>query len=110
MQIVQMGLSTSVQGCTYVLAGDRDATESERFSAQSVRPSVVSRAVPAEEDGTVGWKWLQGEMAGKLKQERMWQVIALIILQESDILCSYSGNYNQMFGKHFSGILEISES
>lgn len=56
MQIVQMGLSTSVQGCTYVLAGDRDATESERFSAQSVRPSVVSRAVPAEEDGTVGWK------------------------------------------------------
>ena len=90
MQIVQMGLSTSVQGCTYVLAGDRDATESERFSAQSVRPSVVSRAVPAEEDGTVGWKWLQGEMAGKLKQERMWQVIALIILQESDILCSFN--------------------
>ena len=49
-----------------------DATESERFSGQSSRPSVVSRAEPAEEDGTVGWKRFQREMAGKLKQDTMW--------------------------------------
>ena len=59
------------------------STESERFSAQSDRPSVVSRAAPAEEDGTAGWGNLWGGMAQKLRQLEK-KMGRLEIVQETD--------------------------
>ena len=64
------------------------STESERFSAQSDRPSVVSRAAPAEEDGTAGWGNLWGGMAQKLRQLEK-KMGRLEIVQETDLLGRY---------------------
>ena len=82
MQIVETVCSVNVHV-------NEASTESERFSAQSDRPSVVSRAAPAEEDGTAaGWENLWGGMPQKLRQLEK-KMGRLEIVQETDLLGRY---------------------